>query len=92
MQPMHSPSAITEHVSLNLAGFFLLDPVQIPEGRREAAGPGLKYWKASTDGRERKRTDKKEDEEEAEKWEGRQLRRKVGQSLGKSYTRGCMHR
>ena len=24
---MHSPSAITEHVSLNLAGFFSLDPV-----------------------------------------------------------------
>ena len=26
--PMHSQSALTEHVSLNLAGFFLLDPVQ----------------------------------------------------------------
>ena len=26
-QPMHSPSALTEHVSPNLAGFFLLDPV-----------------------------------------------------------------
>ena len=25
--PMHSPSALTEHVSLNLARFFLLDPV-----------------------------------------------------------------
>ena len=25
---MHSPSALTEHVSLNLAGFFLLDPVR----------------------------------------------------------------
>ena len=24
---MHSPSALTEHVSLNLAGFFSLDPV-----------------------------------------------------------------
>ena len=24
---MHSPSALTEHVSPNLAGFFLLDPV-----------------------------------------------------------------
>ena len=24
---MHSPSALTEHVSLNLAGIFLLDPV-----------------------------------------------------------------
>ena len=24
---MHSPSALTEHVSLNLAGFFLLNPV-----------------------------------------------------------------
>ena len=29
-QPMHSPSALTEHVSLNLAGFFLLDPVCLP--------------------------------------------------------------
>ena len=28
-QPMHSPSALTEHVSLNLAGTFLLDPVQL---------------------------------------------------------------
>ena len=26
-QPMHSPSALTEQVSLNLAGTFLLDPV-----------------------------------------------------------------
>ena len=26
---MHSPSALTEHVSLNLAGFFLLDPVYL---------------------------------------------------------------
>ena len=26
---MHSPSALTEHVSLNLAGFFLLDPVHV---------------------------------------------------------------
>ena len=26
-QPMHSQSALTEHVSLNLARFFLLDPV-----------------------------------------------------------------
>ena len=26
-KPMHSPSALTEHVSLNLAGIFLLDPV-----------------------------------------------------------------
>ena len=25
--PMHSPSALTKHVSLNLARFFLLDPV-----------------------------------------------------------------
>ena len=25
--PMHNPSALTEHVSLNLARFFLLDPV-----------------------------------------------------------------
>ena len=25
---MHSPSALTEHVSPNLAGFFLLDPVK----------------------------------------------------------------
>ena len=25
--PMHSSSALTEHVSLNLARFFLLDPV-----------------------------------------------------------------
>ena len=25
--PLHSPSALTEHVSLNLARFFLLDPV-----------------------------------------------------------------
>ena len=25
--PMHSPSALTEHVSLNLARFFLLNPV-----------------------------------------------------------------
>ena len=25
--PMHSLSALTEHVSLNLARFFLLDPV-----------------------------------------------------------------
>ena len=25
---MHSPSALTEYVSLNLAGTFLLDPVQ----------------------------------------------------------------
>ena len=28
-QPMHSPSALTEHMSLNLARFFLLDPVHI---------------------------------------------------------------
>ena len=27
--PMHSPSALTEHVSLILARFFLLDPVEI---------------------------------------------------------------
>ena len=27
VQPMHSPLALTEHVSLNLAGTFLLDPV-----------------------------------------------------------------
>ena len=27
--PMHSPSALTEHVSLNLARFFLLDPVSM---------------------------------------------------------------
>ena len=26
---MHSPSALTEHVSPNLAGFFLLDPVDM---------------------------------------------------------------
>ena len=26
---MHSPSALTEHVSPNLAGFFLLDPVYL---------------------------------------------------------------
>ena len=26
-QPMHSPPALTKHVSLNLAGAFLLDPV-----------------------------------------------------------------
>ena len=26
---MHSPSVLTEHVSLNLARFFLLDPVNI---------------------------------------------------------------
>ena len=26
-QPMHSPPALTEHVSLNLAGTFLLDPI-----------------------------------------------------------------
>ena len=26
-QPIHSPSALTEHVSSNLAGIFLLDPV-----------------------------------------------------------------
>ena len=29
---MHSPSALTEHVSPNLAGFFLLDPVHGPIG------------------------------------------------------------
>ena len=29
--PMHSPSALTEHVSLNLARFFLLDPVLGPK-------------------------------------------------------------
>ena len=28
--PMHSPSALTEDVSLNLARFFLLDPVPRP--------------------------------------------------------------
>ena len=28
-QPMHSPSALTEHVSLSLAGTFLLHPVSI---------------------------------------------------------------
>ena len=28
-QPMHSPLALTEHVSLNLAGSFLLDPVEM---------------------------------------------------------------
>ena len=32
MQPMHSQSALTEHVSLNLARFFLLDPVVRNEG------------------------------------------------------------
>ena len=26
-QPMHSPTALTEHVSLNFAGLFMLDPV-----------------------------------------------------------------
>ena len=26
-QPLHSPSALTEHVSLNIAGTFPLDPV-----------------------------------------------------------------
>ena len=30
---MHSPSALTEHVSRNLAGFFLLDPVYCQLGR-----------------------------------------------------------
>ena len=28
-QPMHSPLALTEHVSLNLAGTFVFDPVEI---------------------------------------------------------------
>ena len=28
---MHSQSALTEHVSLNLARFFLLDPVYRPQ-------------------------------------------------------------
>ena len=28
---MHSPSALTEHVSLNLARFFLLDPVSVSD-------------------------------------------------------------
>ena len=27
-QPMHSPLALMEHVSLNFSGTFLLDPVQ----------------------------------------------------------------
>ena len=45
---MHSPSALTEHVSLNLAGFFLLDPVisMLPhntalEGREHFGGGWL---------------------------------------------------
>ena len=29
--PMHSPSALTEHVSLSLARFFLLDPAMYLE-------------------------------------------------------------
>ena len=35
---MHSPSALTEHVSLNLAGIFLLDPVQ---GSTKKWAPGF---------------------------------------------------
>ena len=33
--PMHSPSALTEHVSLNVARFFLLNPVQGKAYKRE---------------------------------------------------------
>ena len=33
-QPMNSPSALTEHVSLNLAGIFLLDLVTEKSGWR----------------------------------------------------------
>ena len=34
-QPMHSPLALMEHVSLNLAGTFLLDPVLLPAIHRK---------------------------------------------------------
>ena len=42
--PMHSPSALTEHVSLNLARFFLLDPVlsKMEEGRIGQGSGGRK--------------------------------------------------
>ena len=35
---MHSPSALTEHVSLNLARFFLLDPVVLGQGLHRECG------------------------------------------------------
>ena len=41
---MHSPSALTEHVSLNLAGFFLLDPVEEEVAEAVAQGDFIKVW------------------------------------------------
>ena len=35
--PMHSPPALTEHVSLNLARLFLLDPVHLSYNQRLAS-------------------------------------------------------
>ena len=37
---MHSPSALTEHVSLNFAGIFLLDPVAVTEEARVGGSGG----------------------------------------------------
>ena len=37
-QPIHSPLALTEHVSLNLAGAFLLDPVSMDGCMKESSG------------------------------------------------------
>ena len=36
--PMHSLSALTEYVSLNLARFFLLDPVVLGQGLHRECG------------------------------------------------------